>query len=319
MAPAVPSLRIGDVAIWVVLDGWMTLPEPPGFPSKDSPDFAVHADYVRDGRWVMDIGGFLVQAGDRLVLIDAGSGEGDGAVFTPPFAGVASADPEILAYARRRGITEEAAMYDLFGSRSIRTGSFGANLRALGFRPDQVTDVLVSHLHFDDIGWVSSGGRPYFPNAVVRCERHDADYFLGPGAGEREHSVVWNALPTTQRLAPVLGRFETWDEDAVLAPGVEARFAPGHTPGSSIFVLSSGDEQVLVLGDTVHCPQELADPAFPAPANMDVEEGARSVAMIRELAVSSGARVTSPHFPGLRFGRLVAGDRPRQWSFRWAA
>jgi glyoxylase-like metal-dependent hydrolase (beta-lactamase superfamily II) len=322
MGMAPPTQRVGDIEIWSVLDGRLTVGAPNGFPPEDSPEFQVHADYIQRGKWLIDIGGFLVRSGDRLVLIDAGSGPGNGETYTPaPFTSLDDADPALVAWARGMGVSDRSQIEPLLQSlmqTDIRTGSFGANLAALGFRPEDVTDVLISHLHFDHIGWVSKDGRPYFPNAVVRCEHHDAEYFLAPDHDDSFYRAMWNAVPTKERMAPVLDRFETWHEDAVIAPGIECRFAPGHTPGSSIFTITSGDEQALILGDAVHCAQELIDPEFEPNSDMDVEEANRSREMIRHAAAREGVHVSAPHFPALRFGRLRIGNRPHHWQFEWS-
>ena len=46
---------------------------------------------------------------------------------------------------------------------------------------------------------------------------------------------------------------------ATLAPGLDARHTPGHTPGSTVYVVSDGDERALLLGDVVHSVVELAE------------------------------------------------------------
>ena len=313
---APPLVRIGDIEIWAVLDGHMTVAQPPGFPEEDDPEFAVHAEYLHNGRWHLDIGGFLVRTGDRVVLVDAGSGPGDGEPFVPT---ADESDPALLRWAADNGHPDPEAARGVLRTivqTDLRTGSFGASLAALGFRPDDITDVLLSHLHFDHIGWLSVDGRPYFPNAVVRCERHDAEYFLAPDFDDGFYRVLWNAMPTSERMAPVLAQFEPWDEDAAIAPGLDCVYAPGHTPGSAIFAITSGSERALILGDSVHCPQELMDPEFYG-GGVDVAQADATRERIRRDAEDGATLLSAPHFPRLQFGRLRVGDRPRRWHFEW--
>jgi glyoxylase-like metal-dependent hydrolase (beta-lactamase superfamily II) len=113
----------------------------------------------------------------------------------------------------------------------------------------------------------------------------------------------------------VLDRLELWDADTTVAPGIDCRFAPGHTPGSCLVVLSSGPERALVLGDTVHCPLELTLPEFALMSDMDQALADRTRDMIRR-ELDDGATVASaPHFSGLRFGRLLPGGGQRGWVF----
>jgi glyoxylase-like metal-dependent hydrolase (beta-lactamase superfamily II) len=116
----------------------------------------------------------------------------------------------------------------------------------------------------------------------------------------------------------VLDRFEPWSGDVTIAPGVECRHAPGHTPGSSIFSISSGSEQALIMGDSFHCPQELVDPDFCAQSDMDIPHADQTREAIRQEIERGTVMVSAAHFPELRFGRLLVGDRPRSWRFEWA-
>jgi glyoxylase-like metal-dependent hydrolase (beta-lactamase superfamily II) len=324
-----PALRVGDIAVWPVLDGALTLAEPVGFPTQDSDGFDVHKESVSDGKLHLDIGGFLVRAGDRIVLIDAGAGPGDDTWHSgPDVDDIADAPPPLAAryhYLNRYGTVPPKAFLRGRRRTKIRTGSFGANLAALGCSPADVTDVVLSHLHFDHIGWVSMDGAPYFPNAVIRCEGHDAEHFLRHDRGHDDDyfSFEYGAMSIKQRMAPVLGRLETWHEDAELAPGISARFTPGHTPGSSAFVLTSGRDRAMILGDAVHCPYELENPDFNRASGFSVsdadgQQADASRQAIRDEAIESEAFVSAPHFPGLRFGRLHLGETPRSWRFGWA-
>src|SRR5215203_1018289 len=134
------------------------------------------------------------------------------------------------------------------------------NLGALGVRPEDVTDVVLSHLHFDHVGWTTQKGRVVFPHATYRCHEDDWAHFVtGPQADPG----------AVRKLSPLEGRLETFTDAATLAPGVDARSAPGHTPGSTIVVLSSGAERAMLLGDAVHCPFELTESDWEAVFDVD--------------------------------------------------
>src|SRR5262249_36691069 len=63
----------------------------------------------------------------------------------------------------------------------------------------------------------------------------------------------------SRRISCSRGRFETGDGDGPLLPGIDVRGAPGHTPGSSLVVVSSGTDRALLIGDVVHCPIQLLE------------------------------------------------------------
>ena len=182
-------------------------------------------------------------------------------------------------------------------------GELLASLGAVGVAPAEVTDVLFTHLHFDHIGWASTDGVATFPNATYRCDRRDWDHFVGSDES------------ATARLRPVEDRFEPWDGDASLAPGVDTRLCAGHTPGSALVVLSSGNQRALLLGDVVHCAVELLDDEWAGVADVDpaMAQEARN-ALARELE-GTDVPVAAAHFPGLRFGRVLSGQGRRQWVF----
>jgi glyoxylase-like metal-dependent hydrolase (beta-lactamase superfamily II) len=257
-------MKVGAIEIVPVLDGVMATNVPTSKPLTDPAALAwrdQHGTFRADGMIEFPVGGFLVRTGDRLVLVDAGSGQEPAGGYTPPRLDVDADDDELVAYFRRRGLPEDSlrqVAFDLARSELTR-GQLPASLAAVGVRPDEVTDVVFTHLHFDHIGWASVGG--------------------------------------------------------TLLAGIDVRLAPGHTPGSSVVVVSSGPQRAMLLGDIVHCPLELMDDDFNLLVDYDQELANRvREAYARELD-GSEIPVAAPHFPGLRFGRLLPGAAVRHWVF----
>jgi hypothetical protein len=67
----------------------------------------------------------------------------------------------------------------------------------------------------------------------------------------------------------------------------------------------------------VHCPQELLDPEFSTSSDMDPAQADHTRELIRSEIERGTVLVSASHFPELRFGRLLLGDRPRSWTFAW--
>lgn len=163
--------------------------------------------------------------------------------------------------------------------------------------------MVLTHLHFDHVGWTTRKGAVVFENATYRCDRRDWEHFVGPDPG------------ATRKLLPLESRLETWDGSGTLLPGMDTMAAPGHTPGSTILVLSSGTDRALLLGDVVHCPVELLDDEWAGMADVDPELALRTrVALARELE-GSDVPVAASHFPEMQFGRLLPGRGRRSWVF----
>jgi glyoxylase-like metal-dependent hydrolase (beta-lactamase superfamily II) len=152
-----------------------------------------------------------------------------------------------------------------------------------------------------------------FPNAVYRCDQRDWDYWIaGPEDAIRGVPKEFAALQK-QALAPAADRFSTWANNGAVLPGINVVHAPGHTPGSAIVVISSGNERAMLLGDAVHCPVELLEDEWTGLGDVDPGLARRTrVAMARELE-GSGIPAAGAHFPGMNFGRLLKGEGRRRW------
>lgn len=177
------------------------------------------------------------------------------------------------------------------------------SLAAHGVQPADVTDVLFTHLHFDHVGWATTHGSIVFPNATYRCDERDWNHFVTDdpegGAG--------------RKLRPIIDRLAMWDRDGAVLPGLDAIVAPGHTPGSTIVVVSDGADRALLLGDVVHCPVELLDDEWEGMGDVDPELAKRTRVALAQEIEGNGVPVAAAHFPGLKFGRLLAAQGRRQW------
>lgn len=266
-------MDVGDISIEPVLDGVVRIAPSDAYRGMGASsrggaeaDWAPHRGLLGDdGMLELALGGFLVRSGDRVVLVDTGVGEIDRGLF--------------------------------------KGGAFLGALAALGVQPAEVTDVVLTHLHFDHVGWTTRHGEVVFPNATYRCDRSDWEHFVGPDPG------------ATRKLTPLESRLEPWRGSGPVLPGLEAMSAPGHTPGSTIVVVSSGTARALLLGDVVHCPVELLDDEWAGMGDVDPDLARRTrVALVKELE-GTDTPVAAAHFPGLRFGRVLFGTGARSWVF----
>jgi glyoxylase-like metal-dependent hydrolase (beta-lactamase superfamily II) len=269
-------MRIGEIEVTAIDDGCWRL-EPTGMYQNTSDDWLPHQQFLdEDGMLPCQLGGFLVRSGDRLLLVDTGAGPSDQDGF----------------------------------------GRLLDSLAAAGYGPGDVTDVVLTHLHFDHVGWTSDGERATFPNATYRCDERDWGFFVGPEGCDESYALsMMGGLSATDRLTPVAPRFETWSADTAIAPGIDLRTAPGHTPGSTVVVLSSGAERAMLLGDVVHCPVELLESEWEFIADVDKDLARRTrEALAREIE-GAGIPAAASHFPDMRFGRLLPAAGKRSWVF----
>lgn len=264
-------MHVGSLEILPVLDGTARLPatELLRFTGDRDDPWAPHRQFLQDdGILELTLGGFLVRTRERVVLVDTGVGRIDTGTY--------------------------------------RGGGFLDSLAAHGIRAPEVTDVVLTHLHFDHVGWATQRGSVVFPNATYRCHPADWAHFVDAPAADPGG---------VRKLSPLAGQLEPFEGDCTVAPGITVRHAPGHTPGSAIVVVADGDDRAVLLGDVAHCPAELVEDDWEAIFDVDPELATRTrLALARELE-GTGVPVAAAHFPGLRFGRLLTGTGRRQWVF----
>ena len=320
-------MNVGDLEIIQIIDGEWTTPVAPGLPEMNDEEREIHSRYILPGgKMKAQLGAFLVRTGNQLVLIDAGLGPHPRACAEGSCGHTehqkASTDFDVAGvetFFRSKGAPEAQIkwMINMLSVQVLEHGWLSDSLAKTGVRPEEITDVVLSHLHPDHMGWVARDGMPFFPKAKLWAHQADVDYFLGEAApDETTFKVMLGVDSTKERMVPVHNQIQTWDHDRSIAPGIDLRHLPGHTPGSSIAIVSSGSERAMILGDVIHCPMELVDNEFAIMADIDPAMAKRSKAVLRDELEGTTTHVSSSHFPGLEFGRLLKGEGKRYWT--WA-
>ena len=162
------------------------------------------------------VNAYLVNTGSKLVLVDAGAAK-------------------------------------LFGP---ELGNIVNNLKAAGYTPEQVDTVLITHLHGDHVnGLVTPEGQRAFVNAEVWSAKADNDFWLSEEIAAKAPTDFQPFFKMSRdAAAPYLaaGKWKTFDSDRELLAGVSSVDTHGHTPGHVSYMLQSGDQRLLILGDLVH-------------------------------------------------------------------
>ena len=183
------------------------------------------------------------------------------------------------------------------------SGQFLESLRGLGVAPADVTDVVFTHLHGDHIGWATRDGEIVFPGATYRVHQADWAHFVdGPEADP----------DAARQLSPLTGRLETFDAETTLLPGLNARPVPGHTPGSTIYVVSSGSERLLLIGDVLHSPALVTDSGWEVVWDLDSTAAKRVRAELINATADGPDVIGAAHFP---FGQVITVDGEHQFRF----
>jgi N-acyl homoserine lactone hydrolase len=134
----------------------------------------------------------------------------------------------------------------------VDVGTFGMRTLVIdglarhGLKPADVTDVLLSHSHWDhSINW------PLFKDSRIWLGAVEMDWALKQPWGETPVPELYierlEGWPTLKKVA----------DGAELFPGVTAHIAPGHTPGCLVYVLNGKDRDVVFTGDAAKNRAEL--------------------------------------------------------------
>lgn len=227
------------------------------------------------------VNAYLINAGNKLIIVDTGSGE-------------------------------------LYGP---TLNKLVASLRALGYKPEQITDVLLTHIHTDHSGGLMDGSRMVFPNAIVHIDKREVDYWLNPANRDKSKGDKKQLFRLFREAAATVkpyvdaGKVKTFYGNTQLFPGIQSIATPGHTPGHSFYALESDGEKIVFWGDIMH----VAEVQFPNPAvtiifDSDPEAAAAQRKKAFADAAKNGYLVAPAHvsFPGI--GHLRA---ERDGGYRW--
>jgi len=159
------------------------------------------------------INAYLVDTGSRVVLVDTGAGE-------------------------------------LFGSVG---GKLPESMAAAGYQLEQVSDVLITHIHTDHSGGLTRGGKMMFPNATIHVGQADVDFFLDRANLDKglKPEYLEEALKTVGPYQRA-GKLKPFAAESEILPGITAIPTPGHTPGHSFFRVESEGEIIDFWGDIMH-------------------------------------------------------------------
>ena len=265
-APGYYRVMLGDFEVTALSDG--TVPLPMDKLLTNTRPGQVDKALKRDFLKVpldTSVNGYLVNTGSKLVLIDTGAA-------------------------------------NLFGP---TLGNLIANLKAAGYQPEQVDEIYVTHMHADHVGGLMAGDKLAFPNATVRADQHDADFWLSKANLDKapaDAKGFFQGAMASLNPYVAAGKFKPFDGDTELVPGIKAVAARGHTPGHSTYLVESQGQKLALWGDLMHVAAvQFAQPSVTIQFDTDSQAAAAQRKRAYAAAVKQGYLVGSAHlsFPGL--------------------
>jgi glyoxylase-like metal-dependent hydrolase (beta-lactamase superfamily II) len=213
-------MRLGDLKLTLVDDGGFRLDGGAMFGVVPRPLWERTKPADERNRIQMTTNCLLVERGDDLLLVDTGVGDKGDAKFNDIFA-VGNAGPRLPQQIARAG-----------------------------YEVEDVTHVLITHLHFDHCGWNTQerNGRlvPTFPNARYWLERGEVEHARHPNLRDRASYDRRNFEPLYEA-----GVVEPFSEEAEPVAGVRAVKVPGHNADMCIVLLEGGGETAVFWADLV--------------------------------------------------------------------
>lgn len=277
--------KLGSYEITVLGDGYVDLPnEIWSNPGADKLNEYLNNAYQPPGSIRNGVNAYLINTGNKLILIDSGA------------AG-------------------------LFGPNA---GLFPGNLSDVGVKPEDIDQILITHVHPDHIaGLLTSEGGVAIPNGQIHVEGLELDYWTSTEAQSKavDISKPWFDLARGWQKA-YDGRISTFNGETDLGDGITAFPLPGHSPGHTGFRVESEGESLLIIGDAViSAAIQFANPEAGAIWDTSAEDSIKSRKMLFDMAAADRTAITATHIPFPSFGyvdRRTDGTYayvPEEWRY----
>ena len=188
----------------------------------------------------------------------------------------------------------------LFGPQA---GRLLESLADAGVAADEIDVLVLSHAHPDHCwGTMRDDGTPTFPNATIYMAEQELRFW--ESCTDRVLSDV--VVGFDKHLAPLRDRIRFFTDGQEFLPGLRAIAAPGHTPGHTIFTISSADEQLCVLCDIAfHDPLSFAYPEGHSAYDQDQVMGAQTRSRTLAWLAETRTRLVSYHAPWPGIGHVA--------------
>lgn len=272
------TLSIGDAKVTYLPDGIGRFLATATFPNSTAEEWQAYQPLVDDEqRMLTSIGGFLIQLGDRNIIMDTGTG------------------PVELEFP---------------GFGPMNGGDYPASFAATGVDRHEVTDVIFTHLHLDHVGWTTidvDGKRELmFPNARHMVSQAEWEFWYGGDnpAGPHPEFVQEPLKPIIEFVAP-------GDE---IAPGLTLIGTPGHTPGHLSLSLTRDGQRLILTADIMHVAAQIDKSDWTMAFDVDPAQATASRKMLLRLCAEPDTVAAVNHFSNGVFGRISHGEGGYRWE-----
>jgi glyoxylase-like metal-dependent hydrolase (beta-lactamase superfamily II) len=283
-APGFYRYKVGDVEVTAINDGFANRPLEGFIRNAELPQVrqALQDAFLPTEALPIAFTTLALQRNGRVTLIDTGNGDSG-----PPTSGL-----------------------------------WMANFRAAGFDPAQVETIVVSHFHGDHInGMRLKDGTAVFPKAEVMVPAAEWDFWMDDSRMNQAPEAMKGAFQGVRRVfGPIAKDVKRYDANKEILPGLTSIAAPGHTPGHTAYMLSSGSGKLMIMSDVTNHPALFVrNPDWSAVFDMDADQARATRHRMLDMAATERAQVAFYHAPFPATGHIAKdGDRfrfvPVQWN-----
>lgn len=278
-APGYYRMRLGDWEITALSDGTVALPLTQIYQGLSEAEIGAYlkGHFVTDDTEV-SVNAYLVNTGERLVLIDAGTGS----IMGPSL------------------------------------GKLVTSIEDAGYRAEQIDDVILTHIHADHSGGLTTAeGARVYENAILHVNETEVAFWLEASPQAVADPVLGPQIAQAHaNIDPYIAakKLRSFANDASPLPGIGSIHRPGHTPGHSSIVLESQGEKLVVWGDIAHGDAlQFDQPEVTVSFDTDPAHAMETRAQAFAEAADQGYLVAGAHhsFPGI--GRIRRDETNFDW------
>jgi glyoxylase-like metal-dependent hydrolase (beta-lactamase superfamily II) len=180
--------------------------------------------------------------------------------------------------------------------RAMGAGRLVEGMAAAGYMPEDVTIVVLTHLHGDHIGGLMEDGKPAFPKARYVTGQTEYDFWTdsaraGTPAEGNQKSVLANVKPLADKMTFI-------NDGGEVVSGINGMLAAGHTPGMMIFNVESQGKRLILTADTAnHFVLPLQRPDWEVKFDMDKAKAAATRKRVFDMIATDRIAFLGYHMP----------------------
>ncbi len=182
-------------------------------------------------------------------------------------------------------------------------GGIQAALAEAGVTPDQINVVVITHMHPDHIGGMTTNDAPTFANARYVTAASEYDFWSGQEAGNRVGDMV------AAKVTPLAEKMSFIEDGGEVTSGVTAVAANGHTPGHTVYHLESNGQRLVLTADLAnHYVWSFARPDWGFSFDMDKEAASASRRNVLGMLAADKVPMVGYHMPFPAAGYVETRD-----------